>query len=184
VYFSEQSESKGAFHSTKKFGNFWNGRKWKFLGNFPENPKIVKFPKCEPFDGPKNLEIPGWKSNGTEIPGKKFPGCPLFRKTNWYLWSNGKLVNAEFLSLRITVSDQENYKFLIKVRVFYCKVASALITSIVDNSLFKTVDKNCSLQKELTRIFLNSFRWCYCCNCKLFSGPKLYRYAWESSQRN
>lgn len=67
------------------------------------------------------LKIPEIK-NGTEIPGKKFPGCPLFRKANRYLWSNGKLVNAEFLSLRITVSDQEIINFLSKSEYFIARL--------------------------------------------------------------
>jgi len=36
----------------QKFQNFGNGSKWygNFLGKFSEIPRIVIFPKCEPFN--------------------------------------------------------------------------------------------------------------------------------------
>jgi hypothetical protein len=42
----------GCFPFNEKFENFRNGGKWydNFLGKFPEIPKIVEFPKCEPFN--------------------------------------------------------------------------------------------------------------------------------------
>lgn len=42
----------------------------KFSGNFPENLKIVEFPKSEPFMN--STEVPGGRSNEIEILGKKF----------------------------------------------------------------------------------------------------------------
>jgi len=59
----------GAFNSTKNSGTFETGDECygNFLGKFPENPQIVKFPKCQPFNQKFRDGI-----NGTEIPGKKF----------------------------------------------------------------------------------------------------------------
>ena len=36
----------GTFHSTETFENLEIAANWE---KFPENPKIVEFPKCEPF---------------------------------------------------------------------------------------------------------------------------------------
>jgi len=47
----------GALSIQPKNGDKWYGN---FLGNFPENPEIVEFPKGEPFNQKG-------KSTGTEI---------------------------------------------------------------------------------------------------------------------
>jgi len=47
------------------------------LGNFPEDPKIVEFPKGELFNR-KILEIPGGMAIRTVIPGKKFSKISVF----------------------------------------------------------------------------------------------------------
>ena len=72
VYIRESREIWGAFHSTRISENFEtvkNGTKvsWE---NFQKSRKLLNFRKEN--HSPKILEIPGGKSNGREIPGKKF----------------------------------------------------------------------------------------------------------------
>jgi len=83
----------GRFPFDQKFRNFRNGDKWygNFQGKVAENPENCWISEKRTIQ-PKILEIPGWKSNGTEIS----------RKICWKIWVHLTRLSSfsEFMQIR------------------------------------------------------------------------------------
>jgi hypothetical protein len=81
------NKNDGRVPLNQKFRNFRNGGKWygNFLEKFPKNPKIVKFPKCEPF----NLKIRNFRNkNQMEQNSRQkiFGNLGIAWEVAWKLW--------------------------------------------------------------------------------------------------
>ena len=88
--------SRSAFHS-----NFRNGGKWykNSFRKFPENPKMLKFLTCEPFNRKFR------KSNGTEIPSRKFSKIWVNFEWNAFHSTKSSTLNVRKLPAKWKISS-------------------------------------------------------------------------------